>query len=380
MRIILKSAVKFAKSELVLVIAWTAAVITMFIVPPDKQYLGYLDFSVLAILFCLMAVVAGFLKTGIFDVLSQKLLRTSDNLKVISFLLVCSCFFSAMLVTNDVALLTFIPLTIGIMKFSEKKTTVFVLVMETIAANIGSMLTPIGNPQNLYLYSFYNMTIGSFLRTVAPVCLVGFIIISVFVMLMPSTKIGISISENAAIKSKPQLIAYSLLFLLSVMTVLHIADYRITLLITAAVLFICDKTILKKVDYSLLLTFAAFFIFVGNLGRIPWVKEELSLLISGREFIGGVLLSQIISNVPAAMMLSGFTQNSGALLLGVNVGGLGTLVASLASLISFKLYAKSSGARSGLFFVIFTACNLAVLVLLSASAYLLSFLNISTSL
>ena len=177
-------------------------------------------------------------------------------------------------------------------------------------------------------------------------CLVGFIIISVFVMLMLSTKIGISISENAAIKSKPQLIIYSLLFMLSVMTVLHIVDYRITLLITAAVLLICDKAILKKVDYNLLLTFAAFFIFVGNLERIAWVKEALSLLISGREFIGGVLLSQIISNVPAAMMLSSFTQNSSALLLGVNVGGLGTLVASLASLISFKLYAKSSGARS----------------------------------
>lgn len=359
------------KSEIVLVIAWAAAAITMLVVPVDQEYLGYLDFSVLAILFCLMAVVSGFLKTGVFDVLSQRLLRTSSNLKVIALLLVCACFFSAMLVTNDVALLTFVPLTIGILGIVGQKQTIFVLVMETIAANVGSMLTPIGNPQNLYLYTFYGMNIGDFLNIVAPVCFAGFLIIAALTLLTPAEALLISMNDKASIRNRPHLIVYVLLFLLAICTVLHIVDYRITLVITVVVLLFIDKKILCQVDYSLLLTFVAFFVFVGNLGRMQWVKTGISELIAGREFMTGMLVSQVISNVPAAMMLSGFTQDTAPLLLGVNVGGLGTLVASLASLISFKLYIKSKNARGGVFLLVFTACNLAVLVLLVAVVFVL---------
>ncbi|MEG0125781.1 MAG: SLC13 family permease, partial [Clostridia bacterium] len=366
---ILTPILKFIKSELVLFIAWTAAALTLFFVPIDQAYLGYVDFSVLSILFCLMAVVAGFLKTGVFDVLTHRLMQLSSNLKSIALLLVCACFFSAMLVTNDVALLTFVPLTLGIMGAVGPKPLVFVLVMETIAANIGSMLTPIGNPQNLYLYSFYDMNIGDFLRIVAPVCLAGFLIIAAFVLLTPAGSLPLSANKPAAIRNRPHLLVYGLLFLLAILTVLHLVDYRITLAITIAALLFCDPKLLAAVDYSLLLTFVAFFVFVGNLGRIPWVKAELSSFLAGREFIAGVLVSQIISNVPAAMMLSGFTSQASPLLLGVNVGGLGTLVASLASLISFKLYAKSKNAKAGLFFLVFTACNLAVLALLVAVVF-----------
>ncbi|MEG0898987.1 MAG: SLC13 family permease [Oscillospiraceae bacterium] len=360
------SIIKFIKSEIILIIAWIAAIITIFFVPISKEYFHYINFPVLSILFCLMAVVAGFIQTGVFDLLSQKLLSKSNNIKVIALILVSACFFSAMLVTNDVALLTFVPLTIGIMKNCRQKQLAFIVVMETIAANIGSMMTPIGNPQNLYLYSFYNMNISEFFQIVLPVCVAGFILILAFVWIIPKETVDIEEKGKIPIGNKYQLIGYSILFLLSIFAVLHIIDYRVTLAITVIGLFLLNKKIFFKVDYSLLFTFVAFFIFVGNLSNIEWVKRMITSLMSGKEFISAVMISQVISNVPAAIMLSGFTTQAKELLLGVNVGGMGTLVASLASLISFKLYVKNENAKSGLYIFLFTFCNIIMLIFLIA--------------
>lgn len=354
---------KFIKKEIVLITAALFAAITMFVVPPNTKYIDYIDFSVLAILFCLMAVVAGFIRSGLFDYMSYKLLDKTDSVKIISAVLTGLCFFSAMLITNDVALITFVPLTITVLRGISQKGLIFIITLETVAANLGSMLTPIGNPQNLYIYSFYNMDLQEFIGIVFPVCAVSFILITVTLAFGGKKHVDREHINPKRINKK-LLVLYFCLFILSAVTVLRIVDYKICFIFTAVSLLVLDRKVLTKVDYSLLGTFLAFFIFVGNLGNITIIKETLSDIVTGREFITGVAASQIISNVPAAVMLSGFTANARELLLGVNVGGLGTLVASLASLISYKLYIKIENAKPLLYLGIFTAVNIFMLAIL----------------
>lgn len=356
----MKAAVSFIKKELVLVISALLALLSMLLTPPGKAYLGYIDFAVLAVLFCLMAVVAGLSKAGLFDFLSIKILQKSKSTKGIAFVLVFACFFSAMLVTNDVALITFVPLAIAVLHSTSQKQTVFVIVMQTVAANLGSMLTPIGNPQNLYIYSYYKLNITQFLQAVAPVCAFSLVLISAVLFMFKGSAIAVRCEEGVRVNKK-QLIIYFALFLLCALTVLHLISYAACFIITVLVIAAADYKIFKRIDYALLLTFVAFFVFVGNVSAVPQIKQLLQQLISGSELAWGIAASQIISNVPAAIMLSGFTQNAKDLLLGVNIGGLGTIIASLASLISYKLYAKSTGARPMLFLGVFTVINLGFL-------------------
>lgn len=358
---------KFIKKELVLVLAVLAAAVSMVFVPPSVNYITYIDFSVLGILFCLMVVVAGFLKTGLFDFLSEKLLSRFEDTKKISAILVLLCFFSAMLITNDVALLTFVPLTITILGALPPKQLIAVLVLESVAANLGSMLTPIGNPQNLYLYSFYSMEIGAFMRTVLPLGIFSLFLVFCGVLLLGNSKIT-SLTPKAATLDRRGLLLYLLLFALCILSVLRLLDYRLCVLITVAVLMVFERGLLLRVDYALLCTFVAFFIFVGNLGSIAPIRAALSVLTTGRELFMGIALSQLISNVPAAIMLSAFTTNAEALLMGVNIGGLGTLIASLASLICYKLYLKSENPKPGLFLLIFTVINVTALLCLTIFA------------
>lgn len=368
----MKQILSFIKKEVVLAIAALLAVVSMFFVPPSVKYIEYVDFSVLSILFCLMAVVAGFIKSGLFGYFSAKLLTRSNSIKIVSAVLTGLCFFSAMLITNDVALITFVPLTIAVLIGVSPKRLIFVIVLETIAANLGSVLTPIGNPQNLYIYSFYNMNIGDFLSAVAPIAALSLLLLSATLIFSKDGRIEITASAPIKFSSvdKRLLVLYTILLLLSITTVMRLLDYRICLALTAIALIIFDKAAFKRVDYSLLGTFLSFFIFVGNMGSIPIIKEILASLIDGRELIVSILASQVISNVPAAIMLSGFTDKARELLMGVNIGGLGTLIASLASLISYKLYAKSENSRPALFLGIFTIMNVAFLLIISAAAFL----------
>ncbi|MBR5496241.1 MAG: anion permease [Oscillospiraceae bacterium] len=354
---------KFVKKEIVLTISGLLAIITMFFVRPSVQYLEYIDFSTLAILFCLMAVVAGFIKSGLFEYLSDKLLKMTSNVKIIGLALSLLCFFCSMLITNDVALITFVPFTIAMLYGVSQKKLVYIIVLETICANLGSMLTPIGNPQNLYLYTFYNMSIAQFIKTVLPTSMISLAIIVLLSLLVKSEKINIAQGGKVWLDVK-RLMFYLCLFVLCVATVLRLIDYRLCFLVVLIALLIFDKKVLVKVDYCLLVTFVAFFIFVGNIGQVPQISEFLQGIVNGRELGVGILASQVISNVPSAVMLSGFTQNGKELLLGVNIGGLGTIIASLASLISYKQYAQSKGADTGLFMKIFTVVNVGVLALL----------------
>ena len=362
----MKNLVEFLKKETVLCIAFLLAVISAFIVPVDSQYIEYMDFRVLVLLFALMTVMSGLQSLGIFEKLSYSLLKYVKSTRSLTLLLVSLCFFLAMFITNDVALITFVPFTILILeKIDSPKNLIPIIVLETIAANLGSMLTPIGNPQNLYLYGLSGLSISEFLLHMALSTIISFVLLIICSLFLKKEEITILETTNTFENKKPVLTAYYfVLFILCLLTVAYLIPYPVLLLVSIPVLLIWDRATLKKVDYSLLLTFISFFVFIGNMQRIPAVAEMISSLVEGKELITAFLASQIISNVPAAMLLSGFTDNYKALLLGVNIGGLGSLIASLASLISFKYFAnyvaklpKESNITKGKYLAHFTSMN-----------------------
>lgn len=369
----------FFKKETVCCIAFLLAVISMCFVVPSKNYISYIDFRVLALLFCLMAVVRGFSSIGVFTRLGTMLLTHVHSLRMLSALFIFLCFFFSMLITNDVALITFVPFTILVLSMAEqKKFLIPVIVLETIAANLGSMLTPLGNPQNLYLYTISGLSIGAFVRIMLPYSFVSAILLLIFILFLPKDTVStVTVSNTSnviceAVKARKNsrilFTAYLILFLLCLLTVLHILPYQIMFLLVLTGFLLLDYRVLKDVDYFLLLTFLCFFIFIGNMKQISLVHELISKLLVHHEVLMGIGASQIISNVPAAILLSGFTDDYSALLIGVNLGGLGTLIASLASLISFKFYTNSNESDTRRFLEIFTLYNvifLGVLFVLS---------------
>ena len=360
----------FVRREPVLLIAALAAMVSCFFVPPDAEYLGYLDLRTLSLLYCLMTVVAGLRQAGLFAHLAHSLCQRTSSLRALALLLVLLCFFSSMLITNDVALLTFVPFAVVVLGMADrKKELIHIVVLQTVAANLGSMLTPVGNPQNLFLYSYYDLSIGDFLRVTLPVWLLSLLLISVSCLLFDRSRMEFFLGEEPGIDRRG-LILYLALFVLCLTVVLRLLSWPVMLAALLAVLLIFDRRILLKADFMLLLTFVAFFIFSGNLARIDAVSALLRRLLAGREYPVTLLTSQIISNVPAALLLSGFTDQSRALLLGVNIGGLGTPIASLASLISMKLYSHSDHAHTGRYLLEFTAVNLILLLILSLAQLL----------
>jgi Na+/H+ antiporter NhaD/arsenite permease-like protein len=275
-----------------------------------------------------------------------------------------------MFVTNDVALITFVPITIMIFAKAGHKKLIFIIVMETLAANLGSMLTPIGNPQNLYIYSFYGLNILSFLRYVLPVGLISYMIIMGLILVFQNGSIEIMLDQRAILGNiKKPLVYYAGLFLLCSAAVLHMCDYRICVLTVVSATLIVDRKLLSRIDYGLLLTFICFFIFAGNLEKRDAVNDFRTICLEGRVFAASILSGQVISNVPAAIMISRFTTDVRQLLLGVNIGGLGTPVASLASLISFKLYFATENSSPAAFLRVFAVYNISILLLLSAMFY-----------
>lgn len=379
------------QKETVCCIAFLLAVISIFFVSPSKNYISYIDFRVLALLFCLMAVVRGFSSIGVFTRLGTMLLTHVHSLRMLSALFIFLCFFFSMLITNDVALITFVPFTILVLSMAEqKKFLIPVIVLETIAANLGSMLTPLGNPQNLYLYTISGLSIGAFVRIMLPYSFVSAILLLIFILFLPKDTVSTTTAANTAnstntvtvsntsnviceavkARKNPRILftSYLILFLLCLLTVLHILPYQIMFLLVLTGFLLLDYRVLKDVDYFLLLTFLCFFIFIGNMKQISLVHELISKLLVHHEVLMGIGASQIISNVPAAILLSGFTDDYSALLIGVNLGGLGTLIASLASLISFKFYTNNNGNDTRRFLGIFTLYNvifLGVLFVLS---------------
>lgn len=364
----IKKITAFIKSETVLSIAAVLAITSAFFVKPDAQYLSYIDFRTLSLLFCLMAVMAGLRKTGVFSMLAEKMLQRVRGVKSLVFILVMLCFFFSMLITNDVALITFVPFTftaLDMLGEGEKKRLIIpVVVMQTIAANLGSMLTPIGNPQNLYLQGLSGLGLGEFVTLMLPYAAVSFLLLTVWIFFFGGKK-EVTVSLTVTRLGEKKKIAVCIAaFIICLLTVARVIDYRLTLIIIIALTAATDYKIFADVDYTLLLTFIAFFIFIGNMGRISAFENFLKSVISGRECITGVLSSQVINNVPAALLLSGFTDNFKLLIIGVNIGGLGTLIASMASLISFKLLGRENKALRGKYTVYFTVSNIIFLIVL----------------
>ena len=355
----------FIAKETVLCVAAICALLTMLVVPPDREYLHYIDFRVLCLLLCLMAVVAGLKTIGLFHCLTYQLLHRIRSGRILSVTLVLLPFFSSMFITNDVALIIFIPFTLMLLEqLGCGDRIIPVTVFQTIAANLGSMATPVGNPQNLYLYAFYNLQIGEFFSVTLPltaVSLVGLTLASIW--LLPN-KLPEQNLDIAAIRSKKQLLIFGALFFLCLLTVFRIVPYPITTAVTVIALLLMDRKLLKEIDYMLLLTFVCFFTVSENLGRVDLVRAFLQQLLGASTLLTAVGTSQVISNVPAAVVLSGFTDQWRQLLSGVNIGGLGTPIASLASLITIKFYMRWPGSRNLRFLGFFTVANVIALAVL----------------
>ena len=425
--------------------ATVLAIISCFFVTPGREYLSYINWRTLILLFCLMAVVAGFAKAGVFRYISRKLSQRMKDTRRLSVGFMLLCFLLSMFVTNDVALVTVVPLTLLTMMGCSEKAKIQTLVQETIAANLGSMLTPFGNPQNLYLTSYYGIGMGEFLRLMLPYTGVALVILLLQTLISPKEGLGgrareagtpergaseaeipegrakgagtpereareAGIPERGAreaaipegknreaaslyesgenltgkdemyeealreklLRSKARLVSillYGILFIVSMFSVARILDYRILFGIILITILVYDRSVLCNVNYTLLLTFVSFFVLIGNLGAMTQIQAALTQMIEGRELLTAILSSQIISNVPAAVLLSGFTDQGKALIVGTDLGGLGTLIASMASIITFQLYSLESGAKKGKYFLTFTLWNVIDLVIVGAVAY-----------
>ena len=367
-----KRIVIFLKDNAVLMIAILAAIVTSIIVPPDKEYLGYFDFKTLACLFSVLAVVCALRNIRFFYTLAKAIVRKFRNARVAILALVYITFIGSMLIANDMALLTFLPLGYFILHTTKKeKYLAFAFIMQNIAANLGGMLTPFGNPQNLYLYSKFNIPDGEFVSIMFPPFIVAIVLITVCCLVFVKSE-PLEIEEKAASLPIGRVIIYLALFAVAIMMVFRFMPYQIGLIIIPLALLFLDREALKQVDYGLLFTFVFFFIFAGNMGRIEAVRSFFSYLLNINTLIFSAMSCQFISNVPSAILLSQFTDNYRDLLLGVNIGGAGTLIASLASLITFKEYTKQDPKHTLSYVLKFTAFNFAFLIILTLFCYLLT--------
>ena len=348
----------FVKKEPVLAVSALLAVVSMAAVPPSAAYLDYIDVRVLCLLFCLMAVVAGLQECGVFTVLAQRLLRGEKSFRAIQVMLVVLPLFSSMLVTNDVALITFVPFAILVLDLCERQDALIrVVVLQTMAANLGSMATPVGNPQNLFLYAHYDLSGQEFFSLMLPVTAVSFVALVLCACWNGNMRVKIRFPEKAKLRAPRKLMLYILLFALCLLSVFRVIHYGLLTAAVAAALALAEPKLLRRVDYGLLVTFVFFFVFSGNLGQMPAVYDLLTALLEKNVMLCSAAVSQIISNVPAAVLLSGLTQDWRSLMLGVDIGGLGTPVASLASLISLKYYLRTPGHDTAKYLLWFTAAN-----------------------
>ena len=364
---------QFLRREPVLSISFVCALVSAFFVPPSAAYLDYIDLRVLCLLFCLMAVVAGLQECGLFLVLAQRLLVGERPVRLISLTLILLPFFCSMLVTNDVAPITFVPFAILVLEMVGRRDLLIPIIsLQTVAANLGSMATPVGNPQNLFLYAHFSLSMGDFLSLLLPLTLISLVGLAAAGLYFGGKGwISVSFPEQVRLTSPKHLALYLVLFGLCLLSVCRILPYGILTVIVIVALLLARRQMLGQVDYMLLLTFVCFFIFSGNLGQMPAVRSALGDLLARSPLLCSAAASQVISNVPAAVLLSGLTEDWKGLLAGVDVGGLGTPVASLASLISMKFYLRSREAKPLPYFLWFTAANVVgLLVLLPVAARL----------
>ncbi len=370
MSVIVKEVPRFCKKNVVLVIALLAALITTIIVPVDKNYIGYFDFKTLTCLFCVLAVVCALKNINFFYMLAEQIVKLFKNARFAILALIYITFIGSMLIANDMALLTFLPLGCFVLKTTgKKKYMAFTFIMQNIAANLGGMLTPFGNPQNLFLYSKFNIPTGEFMLTMLPTFVLSIAIITACCFIFVK-KEPLELEGEEMHVSKTRTAIYLVLFAYSILIVFRFIPYWTGLIIIPTALLILDKKALKMVDYPLLLTFCAFFIFSGNMARIDVVKDIFEYLLDKSTLLFSIFSCQFISNVPSAILLSQFTTDYKDLLLGVNIGGVGTLIASLASLITLREFSKNNPGKTKKYILMFTAFNFGFLAVLTGFQYL----------
>ena len=365
-----KTVFRAVKSHVVLLVAIVAAVVTCCFVPPDAGYADYFDPDTLSCLFCTLAVVSALKERHFFEWLSGKIVTAFGNMRRVTFALVFVTYFGSMIMANDMALVTFLPLGYYVLSSCNRNEhTAFIFVMQNVAANLGGMLTPFGNPQNLYLYSYYSMSAGEFFAVMALPFAVAFLLIAgtCFVIRPEPVRLETPPAQAPALW---RMIIYFVLFALSVMIVFRVFAFYVGLAAVTLALLVLEPKAFLRVDYGLLLTFCAFFIFSGNLARIPAVRSFLSALVGASALLVGTASCQIISNVPSAVLLSRFTQDYRNLLVAVNIGGLGTPVASLASLITLGEYRRRMPGHTLRYLALFSLINFSYLAVLIGTGYL----------
>lgn len=370
----MKNIISFLKKEIVLTISGILAIASCFLVHPDSQYTTYIDWHTILILFCLMAVMAGFKDIGLFQYTGETLLKKIQSPRGVVCVLVFLCFFSSMFITNDVALITFVPLALLILNMAKMEASLcYIMTLMTIAANLGSMLTPIGNPQNLYLYTTSGLSLGSFVMLMLPYTILAaaLLLICIFVRFRKGS-VSVELDNSTNSMNIKRILYYGILFAVCLLAVAKICPIGLLFAIILIAVIIDNRKLLSRIDYSLLLTFIFFFIFIGNMGRFPAFRDFLAGILDGRVTLVAVLSSQIISNVPAALLLSGFTNDWNSLIIGTNLGGLGTLIASMASLISYKQLAQNYPDVKGKYMVVFTIANIGFLIILYGAFMLLA--------
>lgn len=363
---------QFLRKNTVFIIALLAAVVTAFFVPPDAQYLSYFDWKTLSCLFCTLAVICALRNIHFFTVVAHKIVGMTGNIRRAIIAIIMITFIGSMLIANDMALLTFLPLGYHVLASSgQKKHMVFTFIMQNIGANLGGMLTPFGNPQNLYLYNKFQIPTAKFMGIMAiPFAAAIFLILVCCLILIRPEPIRVENQEDDRLPVG-RTVLYLLLFAFSIVIVFRLIPYYIGLIVIPAVLLFADRKALRNVDYFLLLTFACFFVFSGNMARIDGVNRVLSSLMAKNPLIVSILSCQVISNVPSAILLSGFTTEYRALLYGVNIGGTGTLIASLASLITFRQYTALEPAGTKRYLGVFTLLNFLFLAVMTGVCVLL---------
>lgn len=358
------------KSHAVLIIAVIAAAVTCIFVHPDEGYADYFDLDTLSCLFCTLAVVSALKERHFFEWLAGKIVTAFGNMRRVAFALVFVTYFGSMIMANDMALITFLPLGwFALSSCGKKKYTAFVFIMQNVAANLGGMLTPFGNPQNLYLYSYYSINAGEFFAVMALPFAVAFVLIALTCLVVKPEHVAL---ETPEVPAPPvwRTVVYFVLFALSVLIVFRVFPFYVGLAAVTLALLVLEPRAFLKVDYGLLLTFCAFFVFSGNLARIPAVESALGSLVALSPLLVGTASCQVISNVPSAVLLSRFTSDYRHLLVAVNIGGLGTPVASLASLITLGEYRRRCPGSTARYLGLFSLINFGYLAVLIASSYL----------
>ncbi len=363
---------RFLRSQAVLVASAVLAAASMLLVPPSWDYVDYVDVRTLCILFCFMAVVAGLKKCNVFEILAQRILGGERSVRMLCLLLVLLPFFCAMFITNDVALITFVPFAILVLRMARRSDLIVpVVVLQTVAAILGSMSIPFGNAQNLYISSKYGVGMGEFLSVMLPISIVGIVIVLALCSRFGGEKVDIEFDKSYILKHRRLLAVFAVLFALCVAAVLRWVPYQAAFVLTVACLLAFMPRALLRVDYSLLLTLLFMFVFAGNMARIDVVREVFGNLMSWDPTVTAMALSQATGNMPASVLLSEFTSDWKGLLAGIGVGGFGTPMASMASIVSLRIYMREEREGPGRYLKHYTAVNALMLLVLTPLALLI---------